>query len=151
MRNLPYKHLALAGALLASTALLAPANATLVIDSVINGIGFSCADQAACDTDLTPGTLQIGNQNFGGVTVSGSIQQMVVGGTNTLSTSSLTVHNTNATAATIRVVVGATNFTGPNNHFDASGSATFNADIGERSASPQSRGTDTAGNSGGTC
>jgi hypothetical protein len=124
------KYLTLAGALLASTALTLPANATLVLDSLVNGIGFTCSDNAACDGNPATGTLSIGTQTFGGVTISGSIQQTFVGGTNTINTSSLTVQNTGTTTASIRVVVGATGFTGPNNQFDASGSATFNADIG---------------------
>jgi PEP-CTERM motif len=114
----------------ASLALYQPAQATLVLDSVINGVGFSCADNAACDTNPAVGTLSIGNQNFGGVLIFGSVQQQFIGGVNTLNTSSLTVQNTTATTAAIRVVVGATDFAGPNNFFNASGSATFNADIG---------------------
>jgi len=123
---------ALAGALLAGTALVAPTpgNATLVIDSLINGIGFTCADQAACDTSSVVGILSIGTQTFGDVTIFGSVQQQVIGTTNTLNTSSLTVQNNGTSTASIRVVVGATDFTGPNTFFNASGSATFNADIG---------------------
>ena len=123
---------AMAGALLAGTALVAPTpgNATLVIDSLINGVGFSCADQAACDGSPTLGILSIGTQTFGDVTIFGSVQQQVIGTTNTLNTSSLTVQNNGTSTATIRVVVGATDFTGPNTFFNASGSATFNADVG---------------------
>lgn len=106
------------------------AHATLVLSSVINGITFFCADNSACDTNAAVGTLAIGTQNFGGVIVSGSIQQQTIGGTNILNTSSLTVQNTNTTNANIDVVVGATNFTGPNNSYDASGSATFQNDVG---------------------
>lgn len=117
-------------AALATLAFASNANAVLVLDSVINGVGFTCTDNAPCDQNAATGTLQIGNQDFGGVLVSGSIQQTFVGGTNTINTSSLTVQNTNTTAATIRVVVGANDFTGPNNLFNASGSATFSNDIG---------------------
>ena len=87
MKNLLYSTVAAGALALAAT----PANATLVLDSVINGVGFSCADNAACDTNPTTGILSIGNQNFGGVLLFGSVQQTFVGSVNTLNTSSLTV------------------------------------------------------------
>jgi len=107
------------------------AHATLELSSVINGITFFCFDNTACDTDPTPGVLQVGNQNFGGVTVAGSIQEVsTAGGQLSINTSSLTVTNNTASTANIKVVVSATDFPGPATNFDASASATFQADVG---------------------
>lgn len=107
-----------------------PAHAVLQISSLVNGVTFHCADGDACDLDTNPGSLQIGPQNFAGVTLQGSLQEQEVGGVNFLNTSSLQLANTTTADATVAVAVGGTGFTGPVNQFTASGSATFQTAAG---------------------
>jgi hypothetical protein len=111
-------------------ALAVPANATLQIASLINGTSFFCADGQACDLDTNPGFLQIGTQNFSGVSLSGSLQEQQVATGNFLNTSSLQLLNQSGAAADVTVAVGGTGFAGPVTGFTASGSATFQSAVG---------------------
>lgn len=102
-----------------------PVGATLMISADINGTTFTCVDNAACDTNPAVGTLQIADQTIAGVSFLGSAQTQVIGGVNSLDTTSFQLLNTNATPATIQLAVSGTGFTGPVNTFSASGSGTF--------------------------
>lgn len=114
-----------------TVAAVTPAHAVLQISSLINGVSFFCADGDACDTASgTPGILNIGLQNFGGVTLQGSLQEQDVGAVNFLNTSSLQLQNNSGATANVAVAVGGTGFTGPVSLFTASGSATFQSAIG---------------------
>lgn len=117
-----------AGGLLALS--VTPGNATLQISANINGTIFSCADQAACDTNLAPGTLQIANQTIAGVSFLGSAQTQVIGPVNSLNTSTFQILNNNLVAVPITVAISGTNFLGPVSSFSASGSGTFQSAIG---------------------
>jgi hypothetical protein len=107
-----------------------PAGAVLQISADINGTSFTCADQAACDTNAAVGQLAIANQTIGGVEFLGSAQTQVIGPTNSLNTSSFQVINDNAGAVPITIAISGTNFAGPVAAFTASGSGTFQSAIG---------------------
>jgi hypothetical protein len=121
--------------LTAATALTAlvfapQASATLMISGNINGTIFSCADQAACDTNPAVGQLSIADQTIGGVQFLGSAQTQVIGPVNSLNTTSFQVINNTATNATVQLAVSGTSFLGPVAAFNASGSGTFQSAIG---------------------
>lgn len=88
-----------------------PARATLELAIDVGGTVFTCSDGAACDTNPTPGVLQIGNLTLDGVQLNGSIQASSRG-PDVLSTSSLIIHNTNPFAVSGEAVVSDTGFTG---------------------------------------
>lgn len=107
-----------------------PANATLQLAGNINGTTFLCADQAACDTNLAIGQLEIANQTIGGVQFLGSAQTQVIGPTNSLNTSSFQIINGTGGAVSFQVAVSGTGYVGPVSTFDASSSGTFQSAIG---------------------
>jgi hypothetical protein len=117
-------------AAIALAALATPALATLQISANINGVVFTCADQAACDTNAAVGQLGIANQTFNGVEIIGSSQFQQVGTTNFLNTSSFQIINHNLTAANVILAVNGINFLGPVGSFAASGSGTWQNAIG---------------------
>lgn len=121
---------ALSVAALVTVAAAAPAHAVLQISSLINGVSFQCADGDACDLDGASGSLQIGPQNFSGVTLIGSLQEQEVGGVNFLNTSSLQLANNSGATASLAVAVGGTGFAGPVDIYTASGSTTFQQGAG---------------------
>jgi hypothetical protein len=123
------KHLAIP-ALLAGTALASPANATLQISASLNGVSFSCADQALCDTNPVLGQLAIADQTIGGVQILGTAQTQTIGVVNSLNTSSFQLINNNAGSVPILVAVSGTNYLGPVATFSASSSGTFQSAIG---------------------
>jgi len=120
--------------LLAATAIAAlsaaPANATLQISALINGVQFDCADQAGCDTNLAAGQLAIADQTIGGVQFLGSAQTQIIGPTNSLNTSSFQVINNTAVNASIQLAVSGTDFVGPVSVVSASGSGKFQSSVG---------------------
>jgi hypothetical protein len=120
--------------LAALVAFTAPALAVLQLSADINGTIFSCVDQAACDTNLAVGQLQIANQTINGVEIVGSSQFDVAGPTNFLNTSSFQFINHNLTAATVQLAIGGTNFIGPVNHYASSGSGTWQSASGSNIA-----------------
>ena len=109
---------------------MAPANAVLQIAWDFGGTTGGCVDNAACDTNLATGTLQIGDQNIGGLQINGSIQTSAKGTTNILNTSSLSVVNTTGASIDYALAVGDTDFTGPVTSFSASGSGTWQTAAG---------------------
>ncbi len=116
--------------LYAATALCAigiaqPASAVLQISADINGTLFACQDQAACDTNVTPGILAIADQTIGGVQFLGSAQTQVIGAVNSLNTSTFQINNLTGGTVPITVAISGTNFLGPVLAFSASGSGTF--------------------------
>jgi hypothetical protein len=94
-----------------------PSHAILQIAADINGVLFSCQDGAACDLDTTPGRLNVGSLNLGGVTIEGTFQRQTiatgVGTQNLLSTTSFDITNNNAGTVPIVVAVGGKDFLGP--------------------------------------
>lgn len=117
-------------ALFAGTALVNPAHAVLQLSANINGTIFSCADQAACDTNAAVGQLGIADQTIAGVQFLGSSQTQVIGATNSLNTSSFQVINNNAGTVSITLAVSGINYAGPVATFSASSSGTFQSAIG---------------------
>jgi len=117
-------------AALLCAALAAPASATLLLSANINGTIFNCQDQAACDTNLNVGQLAIADQLINGVRIVGSSQISFAGGLNFLNTSSFQIINTLLAPSQITLAIGDTNFIGPANGFDLSGSGTFQNGIG---------------------
>jgi hypothetical protein len=121
----------LAAVVAAGVALLAAvdAHATLRLSADINGTPFSCADQAACDTNPVLGQLRIADQTFNGVEIQGSSQFQTIGPTNFLNTSSFQIINHNLATATVILAINGIDFIGPASVFNESGSGTWqNAD-----------------------
>jgi hypothetical protein len=124
------KNLLYAATALSAMAFASPASAVLQISANINGALFSCQDQAACDTNITPGILVIADQIIGGVRFTGSSQTQVIGAVNSLNTSSLEILNQNAGTVAISFAVSGIDYAGPVSAFSASGAGTFQSAIG---------------------
>jgi hypothetical protein len=112
-----------------------PAHATLQISANFNGTIFTCVDNnAACDTNLSTGTIQLADQTLGGIEINGSIQTSRGTPANPnsldiLNASSLSVINTLGTSVTYIVTVSDTSFAAPVSQFNTSSAATWeNAD-----------------------
>src|SRR6186997_1439747 len=88
-----------------------PAHAVLQISGTVGGIAVQCADQDACDTNLAPGQLSVGDQTLGGVQFIGSSQTQTVGPpSNKLDTSSFQIINDSGAAVDIELAVSGTSF-----------------------------------------
>ena len=109
---------------------MAPAHAVLQIAWDFGGTTGGCVDNTACDTSPLVGTLQLGDQNIGGLQINGSIQTSAKGTTNILNTSSLSVINTTGASIDYALAVGDTDFVGPVTSFSASGSGTWQTAAG---------------------
>jgi hypothetical protein len=108
-----------------------PANAVLQFSGTVDGNAISCQDQnAACDTNPTVGILQTNAQVFGGVSFLGSSQTQVIGGVNSINTTSFQIDNLTGAPISITLAVGGTDFTGPVTDLSQSGSGTFQNAIG---------------------
>jgi hypothetical protein len=107
-----------------------PANGTLMISADINGTIFSCADNAACDTNPAVGQLQVANQTIAGVQFLGSSQTQVIGPNNSLNSSSFQFINTTGSTVALQLAVSGTDYQGPVAVFSASGSGTFQSAVG---------------------
>jgi hypothetical protein len=125
-------HYLVAGVLAVALAALAsfPAHAALTISANFGGSIFTCVDNAACDTNLSTGTIQIADTTLGGLTINGSIQTSV--GTlanpnalDILNTSSLSVINTLAGPVAYIVTVSDTGFKAPVAPFSTASSAVW--------------------------
>jgi hypothetical protein len=99
--------------------------ATLQLSANINGTVFTCADQAACDTNAAVGQISIANQTIGGVEIVGSSQFQIIGGTDIINSASFQFINHNTSVVSILLAISGINFLGPVNHFAASGSGTW--------------------------
>ena len=127
--------LLLAATALGALALATPANATLQVAAVFNGTLFSCVDNAACDTNLSTGTIQIADQTIGGIEINGSIQTSTGTPANPnvndiLNTSSLSLINTLGTTVTATVTISDTSFRAPVATFSTSTSGTWETAVG---------------------
>jgi hypothetical protein len=138
-----------------------PAHATLQLAADFGGTTFLCVDNAACDTNLSTGTIQIADQTIGGVTVNGSIQGSVGTPANPstqdiLNTSSLSAINTLGVAVGYTVTVSDTNFAAPVGQFSLSGSGVFENAVGSTALmrwwadTANSQGADAVGDTPGT-
>ena len=125
MGDFTLKKLLYAATALSAMAFVQPASAVLQISANINGSLFTCADQQACDTNVTPGILSIADQTIGGVQFLGSAQTQQIGAVNSLNTSSFQVNNLTGGTVPITLAISGTNFQGPVLAFSASGSGTF--------------------------
>ncbi|WP_207537639.1 PEP-CTERM sorting domain-containing protein [Sabulicella rubraurantiaca] len=132
----------LATVALAGPTLAAPdSQAALILSANVGGTIFSCADQAACDTNSAVGVLGIGTtsspQTINGVNVFGSLSTAtgIPGnpgtGTDGLSSSSLQVINTTGSKQTINVSVSATDYLHGGPLAFLSGSGTMQGNAGE--------------------
>ena len=101
-----------------------PADATLQIAIDIGGSIFTCADQAACDTNPAIGTLAIGDTVLDGVDLTGSIQTSTHG-PSVLSTSSLIIHNTALLPRSGEAIVSDTDYLGRVGAIELSGAGTW--------------------------
>jgi hypothetical protein len=106
-----------------------PAHAVLQIAADIDGVLFSCVDNAACDTNPAVGILQTANGTFNGVEVNSSIQTSTGTpanpGVNALDSSSLSIINTTGVAKTVTFAIGDTDFLGPVSAFTTAGAGTW--------------------------
>ncbi|WP_236020576.1 PEP-CTERM sorting domain-containing protein [Sabulicella rubraurantiaca] len=137
MRKFLLATVALAGTTLATSG----AQAELILTANVGGTVFSCADQAACDTNGAVGVLGIGTtstpQIINGVSVFGSLSTAtgVPGnpgsGTDSLNSSSLQVINNTGVSQTINVSVGATDYLNGGPLAFLSGSGTMQNNAGE--------------------
>jgi hypothetical protein len=117
----------------AAAALLAlsqQAQATLIISFDIGGTTGTCVDNAACDSNPAVGTLALPNQVINGVNVNGNVSIATMGAANILDTSSLQIVNNSGSNKQVAFTVSATNFAGPVNAFNTSGSGTFEVAVG---------------------
>jgi hypothetical protein len=112
----------------------APAQATLKVLADVDGSVSACVDQAACDSNLTVGIIQVANGTLNGVQINGSIQTSTGTpanpGNDTLNTSSLSIINTTSTTKTVTIVVSDTDFLGPVVSFLTAGSGVWQSAIG---------------------
>lgn len=120
-----------AASLVGLITLSSPAHAVLQIAADVSGTTFFCQDNdASCDTNASPGVLDIGSQVLNGVAVNGSVQTSTKGAVNILNTSSLSLINNSGAGRDIAFAVGDTDFTGPVTSFSASGSGTWQQALG---------------------
>lgn len=130
-------HYLVTGVLAVALAALAsfPAHAALQFAAQFGATQFLCVDNAACDTNLSTGTIAIANQTIGGITVNGSIQVATgVGGPagtqDILNTSSLSLINTLGVSVPITFSVSATGFAGQVSQWNVSGAGTWENAVG---------------------
>jgi len=113
-----------------------PAHATLQLAAQFGATTFLCVDNdSTCDTNLSTGTIQLADQNIGGIQVNGSIQKSTGTPANPaaqdlLNTSSLSAINTLGVAVTYIVTVSDTSFLGPVATFNTSGSGVVENGVG---------------------
>ena len=124
------RNLALAGSALAVLGSAQPAGAVLQIAADVNGVSFFCQDNDnTCDTNPTTGILNVGTQDFNGVTVFGTFQTQEIasgaGTINRLDTTSFNIINTTGSDVPITVAVGGTDFAGPVETYTASATTNF--------------------------
>lgn len=138
-----------------------PAHATLQVAATINGGSFLCVDNAACDSNLSTGTITLGNQLINGVEVNGSIQTSTgtpanPGPIDILNTSNLSIINTNAGTVTGTVTVSDTSFAAPVTSVALSASGTWQTAVGSSltmawyADTANTQGADFAGDTPGT-
>jgi hypothetical protein len=117
----------------------ATANAALLLSATINGVNVCASDNnAGCgfgtpliDVNAAAGQLALDPVFVGGVEITGSLQQAIVGGAfNILNTSTTQITNTNAFAISGTLAVSATGFAPPVSRAFVSGSATWQDAIG---------------------
>jgi len=117
----------------------ATANAALLLSATINGIDVCASDNnTGCvfgtplsDVNALAGQLALNPVTIGGVEITGSLQQVTVGGAfNILNTSTTQITNNNAFAVSGTLAVSATGFTPPVSQAFVSGSATWEDAIG---------------------
>ncbi|HEY1781227.1 MAG TPA: PEP-CTERM sorting domain-containing protein [Roseiarcus sp.] len=127
--NTVYRPFFAAGAMVAAVVAASPADAALQLAFDINGLPFACVDNGACDTNPALGILNIANSVFAGVDVNGSIQVSTGTpanpGLDILSSSSLSIINTNGVPVTGSAAISDTDFSWPVTSWQTSGSGTF--------------------------
>jgi hypothetical protein len=118
----------LSAALLAAIG-VTPASATLQIAFGNGASTFTCQDQTACDLDGAAKNLLLLNTFVGDIKIVGTFAASTTQ-PDELSVSNLTITNLGTGIETLFMAVGDTNFTGPVSFIRASGSGTFNNDVG---------------------
>ena len=110
----------------------APASAAILLAGLVGGVPFCAADNnAACGAgqifDLNPavGIVSLPTTTIGGLTVEGSLHSSQAGALNALNSSSLSITNTTGATVSAEVAIGQTNFIGPVDFVQASGSGTW--------------------------
>lgn len=123
------KHLALATALLASTAI--PAAARLQISIAAGGTTFTCFDgQLSCDQSGGANNLLIVDQTVGGAFVQLALTQSQFGKPDELQLSTSNIENLTAAPLTITLTASDTGYNFPISAINNSASLTFNSNIG---------------------
>ena len=123
------KKLALAAALLASTAI--PAAATLQLTITANGSTFTCSDgELSCDVSGGASNLLVIDQTVGGAFVQLTLAQSSFGSSNELQLSSASILNDSGAPITIGIAASDTDFTPPVEFINQSASLTFNNAVG---------------------
>lgn len=108
----------------------APANATLQIAFSNGASTFFCADQTSCDLDGAVKNLLLLNTVVGDIKIVGTFAASTTH-PDELSVSNLTITNLSKTVSeTLKMAVGDIGFVGPVESIRASGSGTFNNDVG---------------------
>jgi hypothetical protein len=122
-------------------AFVSVAQAGPILSGTVNGILFCATDNnTACvgtqlpDLDPSAGSLQLGNNTIGGVTVNSSTHTQEIatgaGDLNVLNSQSLQIINNSGVAAVAEVSVGGINFLGPVDDIQLSGSGTWQTAAG---------------------
>jgi hypothetical protein len=123
------KHLILAAALLASTAI--PAAARLQLSISDGGTTFSCFDgQLSCDQSGGANNLLLVNTTVGGAFVQIALAQSVFGSINELQLSASDIVNQTLSPLTVTLLASDTDFAGPVRAINNSASLTFNQNVG---------------------
>ena len=123
------KKLALAAALLASTAI--PAAARLQISIAAGGTTFTCFDgQLSCDQSGGANNLLIVDQSVGGAFVQLALTQSAFGKPDELQLSTSNIENLTAAPLSITLTASDTGFAAPIRAINNSASLTFNSNVG---------------------
>lgn len=110
------------------------AHATLLLAANVGGANICASDNnvgcgfagstTLADTNAAVGVLSLANFTLDGITINGSLAMSTRGNPDTLSSSSLTIFNSNSTAVTITFAIGDTGYNSAN-VAHSSGSGTF--------------------------
>jgi hypothetical protein len=110
------------------------ANAAILLSGLVGGVGFCASDNnfgcgpglIISDLNAAIGVVSLGTTNVvPGVVIEGSLYTATIGALDILNSSSLSITNNTGATVNAQVAVGGTNFTGPVNTIQTSGSGTW--------------------------
>ena len=83
---------------------------------------WNSANPGGAETATGTGSATISGSNLGGITVTTSeVSQVVIGTTNSMTESNITIDNTTGASQTLNIIAGTNGFNGPSNLFTVSG------------------------------